>query len=156
RLPARRVILCEGLHDDFSLRQAAIPGRPFGTAFPDVGFEIFEIAVLVAARYAGASQASCRAVGFRTVAGYRPSEFGRPYRRSRGSILALNHALGLLIRVYPLDKAPAGSATQRTLRFGHDSEHRLSSVSRASNGDRGKNRKCEKEIVWDRRVRRYL
>ncbi len=118
---ASRVIPRESLYDELGLRQAAIPCCPFWPAIPNVGLKVFEVAVLVTARYARAGQAADGAVSLRTIAGNRPGEFGRSDRSSRGGVFPLDNALGLLIRVYPLYQAPASSVAQRTLRLGHDS-----------------------------------
>src|SRR5207253_3850353 len=120
-LPTSRIISGKCLHDKFGLGQAAIPRSPFLSAFPDVRLEVFEIAMLVPPRDAGASQTAACAVSLRTIAGHRPGKLGGSDRSSRSGVLALDNALGLPIRVYPFDQTPASSAAQRTLRFSHNS-----------------------------------
>ncbi len=107
---ARRVISRKSLHDQLCLRQAAIPPGSFRASFPNIGLEIFEVAMLVPAWYARSCQAASGAIGFGAVARYRPGGFWWNGWTAPCSLFALDDAL--FLDLYSLDESPARAAAQ--------------------------------------------
>src|ERR1700691_5723929 len=67
-LSASRVISGKSLHDHLGLGQASIPSSPFRSPFPNVDFEVFEVAMFITARDARPGQIATGPIRFGTLA----------------------------------------------------------------------------------------
>ncbi len=123
RFAAGGIVSRERFDDHARLRQPAVPGGGIGLALPKFGVEVFEIAMLVPARNRARGPAHGTS-GRLPVQSHGTAQvnLGAAAEAPRIGILALHHALSLLVGIHAFDQPPAGTAAQGAIGLRHDSE----------------------------------